>query len=589
MTLLLTTDLNGDDDLVVARQRARQVCALLGFDPQDQTRVATALSEIARLALSQGGRGRVDFTADPAALILEVSGGSELGALQDERASLLPTAPSAPGEPEDPARARGFIAARRLMDSLEIMPTPASGSVVRMVKRLRGNAPLTPERCAALAEQLLQQGPESALELAQKQNEELVQAVLELQNMQLELGFLNRELEETNRGVMVLYNELEEKAEALRRTQASKNQFFSEMNHEVRTPINSILNLAELLINGSLVKPLPEQETALGYIRKSAQHLSELVDDLLDLARSEAGKLVVRPTAFTIESLFAGLRGMFRSLHTREDVRLIFEGVTQLPPLFTDEGKLAQILRNFISNALKFTERGSVRVSAELRGDSVVFAVQDTGIGIDPREHESVFMPFTQVENPHQRRVKGSGLGLSLTRALTELLGGKVMVESALGAGSTFRAIVPRTYVDPAAEVPTATQPKLKDTILIIDDDEIARFVLHGALGADRLTFVDAASGPEGLQAARALLPRLIFLDLHMPGMDGYQVLAALKAVPATRDIPVVIHTSQRLSAADREALAPLTVQILEKGQLQQPQGRAAFEAILERVGLRVG
>jgi signal transduction histidine kinase/CheY-like chemotaxis protein len=575
VTLLLTTDISVEDDLVLARQRARQIAATLGFEQHDQTRVATALSEVARNALQHAGRGSVQFHLDEhpdsVALRMVVSDrGPGIGDLD------------ALFSGQRPAGA-GLVAARKLMDGFEIESQPGAGTQVRMHKRLRGHAPLSPQQRASLNDQLVHRHSEGLIDAARGEDRALARTLLDLQQTQRELEFLNRELEETNRGVMVLYNELEEKAEALRRSQAAKNQFFSEMNHEVRTPINSILNLAELLLNGSLVKPLAEQETALGYIRKAAQHLSELVDDLLELSRSEAGKLVVRPSRFTVESLFGGLRGMFRPLHTREDVRLIFADASGLPELHTDEGKVAQILRNFISNALKFTERGSVSVSAELQGDDVVFAVRDTGIGIDPSQHEALFTPFTQIENPHQKRVKGTGLGLSLTRALCELLGGRITLESELGVGSTFRAIVPRNY--PASR---SSQPagQARDAILIIDDDEIARYLLRGAIGQDRYAFLEAGSGAEGLRIAREHRPRLIFLDLRMPEMDGYKVLDALKADPATSAIPVIIHTSQRLPPRDRERLSPLTAGIVDKEMLHQASGRAGVEEILARAGV---
>jgi signal transduction histidine kinase len=481
--------------------------------------------------------------------------------------------------------AAGIIAARKLMDSFEMESRAGRGTVVRMQKRLRRRAgPLTAEQRAEITDHVMQKHSDSMVEAARGHDRALARTLVDLQQTQRELEFLNRELEETNRGVMVLYNELEEKAEALRRSQAAKNQFFSEMNHEVRTPINSILNLAELLLNGSLVKPLPQQETALGYIRKAAQHLSELVDDLLELSKSEAGKLVVRPSAFSVESLFGGLRGLFRPLHTREEVRLVFADASGLPELYTDEGKVSQILRNFISNALKFTERGSVTVWAELAGEHVVFCVKDTGIGIHPSQHDVLFTPFTQLENPHQKRVKGTGLGLSLTRALSELLGGKVTVESEIGVGSTFRALISRNFAK--SRDSQTLQTDGRDAILIIDDDEIARYLLRGAIGPDRYAYIEANSGAEGVRVAHDQRPRLIFLDVRMPSMDGFEVLDALKADPVTKNIPVAIHTSQRLQAWEKERLTPHTVGFVDKELLNQAPGRACVEEILTQAGL---
>jgi signal transduction histidine kinase len=574
--VLLTTDISVEGDVVFARQRAREISATLGFDAQEQTRIATALSEIARNALQHGGRGSVRFELEEqggtADLVLTVSDSGP--GVRDVDALLAGRSNGA---------GAGLVAARKLMDGFEMKSEPGKGTVVRMRKRpRRGAGPVTAEQRSAIHEQLRQKPNAGGEERGDERA--LAQTLLELEQAQRELEFLNRELDETNRGVMVLYNELEEQAEALRRSQAAKNQFFSEMNHEVRTPINSILNLAELLLNGSLAKPLPQQETALGYIRKAAQHMSELIDDLLELSKSEAGKLVVRPSKFTVESVFGGLRGMFRPLHTREEVRLVFGDVSGLPELYTDEGKVSQILRNFISNALKFTEKGSVKVSAELQGEIVVFAVTDTGIGIHPSQHDVLFTPFTQIDNPHQKRVKGTGLGLSLTRALSELLGGKVTVESELGMGSTFRAYIPRMFVK--ARDSQAVQSDGRAAILIIDDDEIARYLLRGAIGPERYAYIEASSGAEGLRMARDKRPKLIFLDLRMPNMDGFAVLDALKSDPVTQNIPVAIHTSQRLQTWEKERLTPYAVGIIDKELLHQAPGRASVEAILAQAGV---
>ena len=256
---------------------------------------------------------------------------------------------------------------------------------------------------------------------------------------------LNRELEDTNRGVVALYAELEEKADALRRASEMKSRFLSNMSHEFRTPLNSILALSGLLLDRIDGELTGEQEKQLTYVRKAAEGLMELINDLLDLAKVEAGKLTVRASEFEVAGLFGGLRGLLRPLlgstgaaglpgrgRPGEEgttavpaVALIFNEPHGLPPLCSDESKVSQILRNFISNALKFTERGEVRVSAAVGpDDTVVFAVADTGIGIAAEDHEAVFQEFTQIDSPHQKKVKGTGLGLPLSCRLAELLGG---------------------------------------------------------------------------------------------------------------------------------------------------------------------
>jgi signal transduction histidine kinase len=171
------------------------------------------------------------------------------------------------------------------------------------------------------------------------------------------------------------------------------------------------------------------------------------VNDLLDLAKIEAGKVEVQPAPVVVDNLFRALKGMLRPLVDEARVELVFETPDFDEPFESDEGKISQVLRNFISNALKFTEQGSVRVSADRdrERDTIVFAVADTGIGISPDNLELIFEEFSQIEHPLQRRSKGTGLGLPLCRKLADLLGGRVEVESQVGAGSTFRLVLPRS------------------------------------------------------------------------------------------------------------------------------------------------
>ena len=243
---------------------------------------------------------------------------------------------------------------------------------------------------------------------------------------------------------------------------------------------------------------------------------------------------------------------MFRPFFTEGNVRLVFEEDEPLPAMVSDEEKIAQILRNFLSNALKFTEQGEVRVRARYSApeDSIVFSVQDTGIGISPEHYRHIFEEFAQIENPLQRRSKGTGLGLPLCKKLAELLEGQVRVESQLGAGSTFTAVVPRAYGRGVTEPGGVSRP----AVLMIDDQEISRYLLRQLLGG-QYQLLEASSGEEGLEQVRKIKPDAIFLDLNMPGLDGFEVLARLGSEGATRDIPVVIVTEQTLDEAARARL----------------------------------
>lgn len=263
---------------------------------------------------------------------------------------------------------------------------------------------------------------------------------------------MTQELGDTNRGVVALYAELDERAEQLRKASELKSRFLSHMSHEFRTPLNSVLALSRLLLDRIDGDLSAEQERQIGYIRRSAESLLELVNDLLDLSKVEAGKVEVKPAPLTVPSLFGALRGALRPLLTSPSVELIFNAADDMPELMTDEAKVAQILRNLISNALKFTEQGEVHVAAryEAERSAAIFTVRDTGIGIAPGDHDRIFEEFSQIDTRLQKNVKGTGLGLPLSRSLAQLIGGAIAVESVLGQGSVFTLTIPAIFGDPA-------------------------------------------------------------------------------------------------------------------------------------------
>lgn len=268
----------------------------------------------------------------------------------------------------------------------------------------------------------------------------------QMRQLALENEALRAELEETNHGVLALYAELDNQADELRQASDLKSRFLSYMSHEFRTPLGSILSITRLLSDGMDGPLNTEQATQVQFISTSANELSNMVDDLLDLAKIEAGRITISPAWFDMFDLFGALRGMFRPIVESSGIDLVFEEPAGIPRLFTDDKKLAQILRNFISNALKFTARGSVRVSAAMEeATSVRFSVTDTGIGIPADMHERLFEDFVQVDSPMQKRFRGTGLGLSLCKRFAGLLGGYVGVTSEPGVGSTFYVVIPVT------------------------------------------------------------------------------------------------------------------------------------------------
>lgn len=258
------------------------------------------------------------------------------------------------------------------------------------------------------------------------------------------IATLTTELAETNHGVVALYAELDDQAMRLREASDLKSRFLSYMSHEFRTPLGSIRSLARIMLD-RLDGPLTdEQQKQVMFIQSAATELTEMVDDLLDLAKVEAGRVTISPAWFEMVDLFSALRGMFKPILSSDSVSLIFEEPEDITKIYTDDKKLSQILRNFISNALKFTPQGEVHVTARrVEGDSVTFAVTDTGIGIASEYLSTIFQDFVQVDAPIQKRLRGTGLGLSLSRKLATVLGGRVDVQSELGKGSTFSVTIP--------------------------------------------------------------------------------------------------------------------------------------------------
>jgi signal transduction histidine kinase len=320
---------------------------------------------------------------------------------------------------------------------------PGKGTSVRVGKIIAHAAMLDAAAVAAIGAALAREQANSPYEELQQQNQELLAALDELRASKANVDRLNQELEETNRGVVALYAELDDRANEMRRMSETKTRFLSDVSHELRTPLTSIINLSGLLISHADGELNAEQEKQVSLMKRSAESLAEMVNDLLDIAKIEAGKVDLRLEPVTVAEIFGTLRGMFRPLMTSDAVHLVFDENTSIA-MFTDERRVSQVLRNFISNAVKFTLAGEIRVGAVLDGDNVQLFVSDTGTGIAPKDQERIFEEFSQVDGPIQRRVRGTGLGLPLTRKLAALLGGHVTLDSEPGRGSTFALVIPR-------------------------------------------------------------------------------------------------------------------------------------------------
>jgi signal transduction histidine kinase/CheY-like chemotaxis protein len=544
MTNILTLELRFESDVVLTRQRTRQLAELLGYKSHEQTGIATAVSEIARNAIQYAGGGKVEFLVEgesPQIFLIRIRdkgpGIANLQAILDGRYI------------SSTGMGLGIIGAKRLTDKFDIESNLGVGSTVLLGKRLPKQTPIvTGHYLAQITQELVQRKPDNIFEEMQRQNQELLSTLEELRARQAEVEQLNRELEETNRGVVALYAELDDKAEYLQRASKLKSHFLSDMSHEFRTPLNSILSLSRLLLDRTDGDLTPEQEKQVTFIRKSTEVLSELVNNLLDLAKIEAGKIVVQPTEFSVADIFSALRGMFRPLVTSDAVTLIFEEPIEFPTLYTDEGKVSQILRNFISNAVKFTERGEVRISATMgSGNTVVFSIADTGLGIAVEDQERIFEEFIQLEGPAQKRFKGTGLGLPLCRKLAELLGGSVSVKSEADVGSTFFATIPLIYSPPVEELVLPEISWILDPtrtpVLVVEDNLETLFIYEKYLQKSAFQVIPARTLDEARRALWDIRPRAVILDVLLDGESTWAFISDIKTHSLTRHIPVIVLT----------------------------------------------
>lgn len=694
---LHSLSLSNEKDVVSARQRARSITEALGFDHHDQIRIATAVSEIARNAFRYAKDGGVTFSVNLEAKMFRVSIVDHGQGIPHLDIVMGGSYRSTTG------MGMGILGTKRLMDEFSIESTRL-GTAVEFGKTLpNANPALDESGLSKIAAEIARQHPVSPLDELQTQNRELLHTLNELRERKEELVHINAELQDTNRGVVALYAELDERADYLRRASELKSSFLSNMSHEFRTPLNSMLALTRMLLDRMDGELTSEQDQQIRFIQRSAKELAEMVDDLLDLAKVEAGRLEVKCKSFSVSDLFGALRGMLKPLLAESSLNLIFDTAESVPYLFSDEQKISQVLRNFISNAIKFTPQGEVRVAARLVGTNVEFSVADTGIGISESDQRIIFEEFSQIDSSLQKMVKGTGLGLPLTRKLAELLGGSVAVSSQIGNGSIFRLITPLVFAEsfvPDAESPLPAREEGKKLVLIvednsetyfvysrylsnagfqthhvasieeartfiarmrpaviildvllgaetswvflrelkaekealpvlvmsvtddeqriygagadaylrkpyvpeemvaaivtltshadrlrilmIDDNEVSRYLLRGHIPETLYEVVEARDGREGLALAEDLLPSLIFLDFYMPDFNGAEVLRNIRASETIAHTPVILHSTKILDAAEITYFKENSVVVFPKQTLTLPDASTRVRQLIE-------
>ena len=566
---ILNLAIHTDQDIVRARQRSREIAEFCGFARQDTVRIATAVSELARNTCQYAGGGNIRFSlsggAIPQELTIHVWDNGPGIADLDMILSGHYRSKTGMG--------RGLLGVRRLMDDVDINTCLGEGTEILLRKTLpKDSSFITAAQvnhfCSNVFSTMCIDDP---MKEVIEQNKELLNTLADLNDRKNDLIQLTQELEDTNRGVVALYAELDEKAEHLRRADAIKSRFLSNMSHEFRTPLSSIRVLTNLLlqrIDGDLSL---EQEKQVSLILDSAMSLTEMVNDLLDIAKIESGKVDLNVSQFDVGELFSALRGMMRPL-VNDSVALHFVQLDHPITMNSDEAKLGQILRNFISNAIKYTERGEIRVAVSLtpNSDEVIFSVRDTGLGIDSTHVELIFEEFSQIENPLQCRAKGTGLGLPLCRQLAALLHGSVAVESTLGEGSTFTLSLPINYQKKTNFAAHRDGGELKRfSILLLEDDETVIGSYQRFLSNTEFYLVVARTVREANLLWHSAMPAVVIMEVNLQQDNAWSWLADVKKDCARQHVPIIVVTTFRDEAkiltggADLFFTKPLSQQTL--------------------------
>jgi signal transduction histidine kinase len=446
---VLTLDLHTQEDVLLTRRRARDLAALLQFTPAEQIGLSTAVWEVARLAEPKGKVELAVVDAPPSVAVrITVSGVPR---------SVLTVTADGPRLDLD--------ALRRLVDRVDARDVNGAATV-------RLSAAAGPDAwvpgvdelelvLASLTRHDTGGGGPGILDELRQQNFELLTTLATLREREQELTHLNAELGDTNRAVTALYAELEVQATELRRRAEANASFLSSLTHELRTPLYAVRGMTEAILRDHEEDLSEGMRQDVTLIDGAMVEALDLVNDHLDLAKLAAGRTIVRLSEVDVPELFATLRAVVTRLPTHPGVELHFDEAAAVPVVRTDGFKLSQILRNFIVNALKFTEAGHIHVAAhaEDEGERVRFDVKDTGPGLSTEDQVRAFDEFVQLGAERPGELRGTGLGLPLTRRLAAILGGEVAVRSTLGEGATFSVTVPAAYPDGI------------DGVDVIDDD----------------------------------------------------------------------------------------------------------------------
>ncbi|MBC7464877.1 MAG: response regulator [Bdellovibrio sp.] len=566
-----------EPDVVASRLKTRFIASELGFDGQDQIRLATAVSELVRNVFQYVGTGYIEFffsTNIPSFFYITVNDqGPGIKNLDHVLAGSY-ASPSGMGV--------GLTGTKKLMDYFDVQTDSTCGTQVTIGKKLKKNT-VTVRSVQNLILNLASFPAANPFEELQFQNRDLLNALEEVRAGKDDLANLNRELAETNRGVVALYAELDERAISLERANIAlkvatelselsnqeKTRFLANMSHEIRTPLGVIQGFADLALDPHLDPR--KREDFLNTIRRNATNLTKLIGEILDLSKVEAGLIEIENRQFSLRDLVSDVMNSFEPAAKSKRITLSFFFERGCPHLIiSDSLRLRQILINILSNALKFTLHGGISlivklqsVSADLENSVVRFEVKDTGIGLSPEQKTRLFQPFMQADSSTTRKFGGTGLGLSLSKKLAHAMGGDlVLIESTVDEGSTFALFINggpalSTHhgggltMSSSTDVAPVFSEQLRGLrVLLVEDSTDNQFLFSMYLTRVGAAVDVANDGVEGVQRATQNSYDVILMDVQMPNLDGFGATAQLRSQGCT--LPIVALTAHAMKE-DRE------------------------------------